>query len=193
VVIRVLPYPMVRVRSESAAEAAPGAPCIYICNHRSASDPFLMGFIPHEMVQIANAWPFRLPVLGFFARCAGYLSVNEMPVEEFYARAGRLLADGVCLVAFPEGTRAAGLEVGPFHSAVFRLAMRCRAPIVPLCIDGNERIPPRGTGWLDPGVIRVRRLAPVCPDTYKDWSAFRLKMHVRNQMVTELAAMRGAA
>lgn len=193
VIDRILPYPLVRIVYERAPEERLSVPCIYVCNHRSASDPFLMGLLSGEIVQIANIWPFRLPVLGFFARRAGYLSVNEMPVEEFYAKAGRLLADGVSLVAFPEGTRAAAGRVGPFYSAVFRLAMQCRTPIVPLCINGNARIPPRGTGWLDPGVIRIRRLAAIRPETYQDWSAFHLKMHVRDRMVAELAAMEKTA
>jgi 1-acyl-sn-glycerol-3-phosphate acyltransferase len=193
VIDRILPHPFVRIICEKATEENAPVPCIYVCNHRSASDPFLMGLLPYEMVQIANIWPFRLPVLGFYARRAGYLSVNEMPVEEFYEKAGRLLTDGVSLVAFPEGTRAAPGQVGPFHSAVFRLAMQCRTPIVPLCISGNERIPPRGTGWLDPGVIRVRRLAAIRPETYRDWSAFHLKMHVRDRIVAELGAMEKTA
>jgi len=193
VVINVLPFPLVRVRYEDAGGELPPGGALVVCNHRSTSDPFLMACLPREYVQIVNDWPFRLPVLGFFARCAGYLSVKEMPVDEFYARAGRLLADGVGLIAFPEGTRSASRNVGPFHSSVFRLALQRQVPIVPVCIIGNERIPLRGTGWLDPGVIRVRKLPAILPDEYRAWSPFQLKARVRDRIVAELAAVEGAA
>jgi 1-acyl-sn-glycerol-3-phosphate acyltransferase len=193
VIIHVLPLPLVRFRYEDTGGELPVGGALVVCNHRSSSDPFMMACLPRECVQIVNAWPFRLPVLGFFARCAGYLNVNKMPVEAFYARAGRLLEEGVWLIAFPEGTRARGREVGSFHSSVFRLALERRTPIVPLCIVGTERIPPRGTGWLNPGVIRVRRLPTVSPDEFREWSAFQLKTRVRDRIAAAVAAMEGAA
>ena len=122
-IIYVLPFPWIRFRYEKEGAGAPG-PFLFVCNHRSSCDPFLMGCLPEECVQIVNTWPMRLPVWGPMARLAGYLSINEMPVEEFFARARRLLAEGTSIVAFPEGTRSRSREMGPFHSSVFRLALQ---------------------------------------------------------------------
>ena len=96
VVIYILPYPLVRVRYENRSGAVLPNPCIVICNHRSSADPFLMGALPlEEAVQVVNTWPFRLPLWGPMARWAGYLGVNDMPVEAFFSRASALLRERV--------------------------------------------------------------------------------------------------
>ena len=80
---------------------------------------------------------------------AGYLNINIMAPELFFEKALQLLRDGVSIIFFPEGTRSAGREMGHFHGAAFKLALQSRAPIVPLCISGNENIPPRGSLLLE--------------------------------------------
>jgi 1-acyl-sn-glycerol-3-phosphate acyltransferase len=191
-VIYVLPYPWVRVCFENHSGGEIPLPCLVICNHRSSSDPFLMGALPfYNGVQIVNKWPFKLPLWGPMARWAGYLSINEMPPEEFFKRAAALLSDGISLLAFPEGTRARSVEMGPFHGSMFRLALETRAPILPLCISGNETIPPRGTLMMRPGRIVLRSLPPVTWDEYKNLTAFQLKNKVRDLISRELAVMEG--
>lgn len=181
-------FPFVRIQTE-AEDNRSTEPCIYVCNHRSTSDPFLMAKLPGEIVQVVNDWPFRLPVLGRFAKWAGYLSVKEMPVEEFIERSAKLLAEGVCIAAFPEGTRSACRTMGPFHSTVFRLALETGVPLVPVCIAGNEDIPHKGSLVLHPGRIRVRRLAAIEPNAFKEMSPFKLKNHVHEVISNELDKM----
>lgn len=189
VIIRILLYPWVRVRYENCEPNAGPGPFLFVCNHRSTSDPFLLAVLPHEVIQVVNVWPFRLPVLGFFARCAGYLSVRQMSPDEFIACAARHIEQGVSIAAFPEGTRSGSREMGPFHGVVFRLALQTGVPIVPLCISGNERIPPRGSGVLNPGNIRVRRLPAMTGAEYRQMNPFQLKNRVRERIAEELDRM----
>lgn len=172
-------WPFARAKYRDFAPEQASGPFIFICNHRSASDPFLMALLPYECVQIVNIWPFKLPVLGIAARIAGYLSVREMPVEEFYEKGARVLAEGACIIAFPEGTRSGSRVMGPFNSSIFRLGQQCRATFVPLAISGNERIPPKGSLVLHPGRIHVDKLPAVTWQDYQDMDAFQLKNHVR--------------
>lgn len=194
VVIYILPWPLVRVRYENRSGGALPNPCIVVCNHRSSSDPFLMGALPlEEAVQIVNTWPFKLPLWGPMARWAGYLSVNELPVEDFFRQASALLAQGVSLIAFPEGTRARTQEVGPFHGTLFRLALETGVPVVPVCIAGSERVPPRGTLVLRPGQVVLRSLVPLGGEDYQECSGFLLKNRVRDRIAAELAVMEGGS
>lgn len=186
-----LPFPFIRYRYEARTGSAPGEPYIFVCNHRSASDPFLMSLIPEEIVQIANVWPFRLPVLGVYARFSGYLNIRMMPADEFMERSGRLLREGVSIVFFPEGTRSLSGRMGSFHGAAFRLALQTGVPIVPLCISGNGRMPPKGSLMLAPGRVRVRRLPAIVADEFRGLTAFALKSRVWKAMDQELAMMEG--
>lgn len=192
VIIQALPRPMVRVRTEGYRPGPEAGPHVVICNHRSASDPFLMAALPvGEFVQVVNRWPMHLPVWGIVARLAGYLSIREMPVEAFLERAANLLREGVSIVAFPEGTRAAGYELGPFHGTAFRLCLQEHAPILPVCISGNERTPPRGARLLQPAEIVLRVLPPMRWEQYGHLSPFQLKNAVRKVLSDELAKMEG--
>jgi 1-acyl-sn-glycerol-3-phosphate acyltransferase len=187
-----LPYPFIKLRYEVAAKNGPGEPYIFVSNHRSASDAFLMCVLPHECVQIVNVWPFRIPVLGLYAKLSGYLNIRMMSHEQFMEKAGALLKQGVSIIFFPEGTRSASRKMGSFHGAAFRLALETKAAVVPLCISGNENIPPKGSLMLRPGTIRVRRLPAVTWEEYKDLTAYAFKNRVWDIIDRELAVMEGA-
>lgn len=192
-IVTAIPFPFIRLRYEDhsgmAGSSGPPEPYIFVSNHRSASDAYLLCVLPHEVIQIVNVWPFRIPVLGQYARAAGYLSINRMTHEEFFMAAGSLIDEKVSIAFFPEGTRSASRTMGSFHGAAFRLALQSRAAIVPLCISGNENIPRRGSLVLRPGLIRVRRLPAIAWDQYKDMSAFVLKNKVRDIIQNELSVM----
>jgi 1-acyl-sn-glycerol-3-phosphate acyltransferase len=188
-----MPYPFIKLRYEVHAKNDPPEPYIFVCNHRAASDAFLMCVLPHEAVQVVNIWPFRIPVIGFYARLAGYLNINMMAPELFLEKAAKLLRDGVSIVFFPEGTRSAGRGMGNFRGAAFRLARQTQVPIVPLCISGNENIPPRGSLLLRPGIIRVRRLPAIPWTDFKDLTVFVFKNRVREIIRTELELMENAS
>lgn len=191
VIIKALPYPFVKVRYEDLDKTKTKGPYIFACNHRSASDPFLMACLPYEFIQIVNIWPFKLPVLGIMAKWAGYLSVREMPFEAFAKKAAELLKDGVSIVAFPEGTRSADGALGQFHGSIFRVALQTGYPVVPVCITGNEKIPARGTLFLRPGIIKIHKLSPITHDQYKGFTPFKLKNTVRQLIVHEIELMEG--
>ena len=188
---RVLPFPLIKIQYRRHKEKGSAGPYIFICNHRSTSDPFLIGCLPYELVQIAKEYPLRIPVLGIVARKAGYLSVNKMPFDEFSRKAGELLNKGVSLVAFPEGTRSRSGEMGQFHSGIFRVALQTGYPIVPLCFAGNKNIPPIGSFFLRPGIIKMHELTPLQWDEYRNLSPYTLKNRVRDIIKREVDVLEG--
>lgn len=174
-------WPMVRVRYvDHAPEEKP--PFVYVANHRSTSDAYLMACLPCELVQVVNIWPFRIPFLGPIARIAGYLSVREMPIEDFLRQGTELLSQGVSVVTFPEGTRSGSKAMGPFHGSAFRLAIHAGAKIAPLAISGSENIPRRGSLWLRPGEIVIQKLPALDAAQFRALGAFKLKTHVRKMI-----------
>jgi 1-acyl-sn-glycerol-3-phosphate acyltransferase len=184
-----VPFPFIRLRYEDRSGEGPEGGCIFVSNHRAASDAFLMCVLPDEAVQVVNTWPFRIPVIGRLAKKAGYLNIKMMTPELFSERAGALLAEGVSIIFFPEGTRSGSREMGPFHGTAFRLALRSKAPIVPLCIVGNENIPPKGSFLFRPGTVRVRRLPAICWEEYRHFNVFAFKNRVRAIIESELSLM----
>jgi len=191
-VVALIPWPFIRIKYELRGENDITRPYIFVCNHRSAVDAFLMGVLPHEFVEIVSDWPFRIPVLGFYARYAAFLNIRNMSHAQFMLSASELLQQGVSIVFFPEGTRSPGRKMGSFHGAAFRLALEAGVPIVPLCITGNETVMPKGSALLRPGTIRVRQLPAVDRSEYGELSHFALKKRIWDMIDRELATMESA-
>ncbi|MBN2491339.1 MAG: 1-acyl-sn-glycerol-3-phosphate acyltransferase [Planctomycetes bacterium] len=179
-VVRIFPFPLVRIRYVPSGEKNLRPGRLYVCNHRSLSDAWLMGLLSVELIQIAKDYVLRLPVFGVVARLAGYLSPTDLSFEELSRKIRGLLEDGVSIITFPEGTRSGSTQIGQFHSVLFRIALDTRCPIVPICITGNERIPARGSLLLRPGRIRVCELPALRWEQYRRLSAYQLKNNVRH-------------
>lgn len=188
-VVSWLPFPIVRVHCDAGAGDNGPGPFIFVCNHRSAVDAFLMSYIPYEFVQVVNIWPFRIPVLGVYAKLAGYLNINVISHETFFQQSLQLLKDGVSIIFFPEGTRSVNREMGNFHSAAFRLSLQAKVPVVPFCISGTEQILPKGSRLLRPGVVRLHMLPAIKWKDVKDLNAYSFKNMVRGIIHNELAVM----
>jgi 1-acyl-sn-glycerol-3-phosphate acyltransferase len=181
-VIKCISVPFIKLKyiDKAPNETIPG---IFVCNHRSGSDPFLVSMINRNLVQTVNYWPLKLPFLGFFARHGGYLNINALSAEELLDKARSLLEHKVTIVSFPEGTRSCSTEMGQFHGGVFRIALALKCPIYPLCIVGNENIPDRKFRF-HAGRIRICKLPMITYDDYRDMSAFKLKNHLREIIMT---------
>ena len=182
-------WPFVRVKYRDLNPGEKSPPYIFVCNHRSTSDPFLLACLPFEAIQVAKGWAMKLPILGPVARLAGYLTFQEISVDHFFEEGKRLLEEKVCIISFPEGTRSGSRKMGQFTSPVFRLALQKKVDIVPLAIAGSENIPLKGRLVLHPGLIRVEKLPAVKWEEYRNMDVFKLKNHVRNILDTHLKSI----
>ena len=182
--------PYVRVRVEDASGEPPEKSAVFVLNHRSASDPFLVASVPMAAApaQAVNGWPMRLPFFGFFARYGHYLDVTKVPYEETREKTLQLLQAGVPIFVFPEGTRSGGQHMNQFHGTFFRIAKEAGVPIVPVAIAGNEKIPDRNFR-MSPGRILVRRLPRIPAETVQATPLFKLKEMVRNRLMEETRKM----
>ena len=188
-VIYIALRPFVRVQYSDLADGAT-TPGIYICNHRAATDAFLMAAFGIEALQIVNGWPMKLPFFGFNARKCGYLDATQTPLESYPTIARDLIAQGVSIIAFPEGTRSGSTQMHPFHSGIFKLAMELKLPLYPCCIAGNEAFPDRSFKFHKTSRILVHRLPPVLPEDYANMpTAYVLKKHLHTLIAQETEKM----
>lgn len=185
-------WPFVRFKYRDLSPDDEIEPSIFICNHRSATDPFMLCHLPIEGVQIAKSWPLQLPVLGVLGKLAGYICIQDIRLEDFYKQGEELLEQKVSLASFPEGTRSRDGRMGAFNSAVFRLAKNARATLVPLAISGTEKVNRPGTLLLRPGVVRVDKLPALAWEDYRNLSVFKLKTTVRQILCQHLNELESA-
>jgi 1-acyl-sn-glycerol-3-phosphate acyltransferase len=101
------------------------------------------------LIRSLNAFPVK--------RGAGDTSAVRLALEK--------LAEGHCLIMFPEGTRGDGVTLGPMQNGVAMLAKRSGAQVVPVGVYGTHKILPKGRKL--PGFSRLR-VAFGVPFTYAE-------------------------
>ena len=89
------------------------------------------------------------------------LPQRESGTREALRYAAELASDGKCILIFPEGKRTDAGEILPFQPGVGMLASRLRIPVVPVRIEGLERVLHKTAKFPAPGRARVKLGAPI--------------------------------
>jgi 1-acyl-sn-glycerol-3-phosphate acyltransferase len=107
---------------------------------------------------------FRVPVLGWSIRAAGFVPVdrgNRARSVATVEAALQLLKSGRSLVIFPEETRARTAELLAFKSGAALLALRSGLPLLPVGVAGTRRALPRGTLAIASGPVALAIGRPI--------------------------------
>ncbi|RRD71200.1 MULTISPECIES: lysophospholipid acyltransferase family protein [unclassified Desulfovibrio] len=160
------PWLPVHLRQGDLAVRFPAS--VMICNHQSFLDIYLLGAQAQaNLCLVTKSWPFRR--LFFFApvmRCAGYIDVESLPVEQAEALCLQRLEEGATLVFFPEGRRTRTGALGKFRSGAFRVAVRAGCPVLPLLIRNSFQVAPPGGRGIFPAPVHMEFLSPVQPGDF---------------------------
>jgi long-chain acyl-CoA synthetase len=97
---------------------------------------------------------------------AFYFNAFPLPQREAGARQtlkyiGELTADGWSIVIFPEGARSQTGALLPFRGGIGMIGSRLDVPVIPVRIDGADRVLPMGSRWIRPARVRVAFGAPL--------------------------------
>jgi 1-acyl-sn-glycerol-3-phosphate acyltransferase len=142
-------------------------PCIYVSNHQSMVDILAIFATRYSFLWVSKIENFYVPFLGWNMWFNGYVALKRgyLPsIMRMVRTCNRRLAAGEKLFIFPEGTRSPDGELIPFYSGAFRLAARNNVPIVPLVLDGTNRILAKHSFHIDPQRVIVQVLEPIYPD-----------------------------
>ena len=103
--------------------------------------------------------------LNYYLACL-YFNTFPIPQREAGARhtlryMGDLLGDGWSILLFPEGVRAPTGDIKPFRGGIGMIASRLDVPVVPVRIDGADRVLHPTWKMVRPGKVRVAFGAPL--------------------------------
>jgi 1-acyl-sn-glycerol-3-phosphate acyltransferase len=119
---------------------------VFVSNHESQADPFLISFLPWEMKWLGKASLFRIPVVGWSMALAGDVPLmrgDARSAKDALSRCARWLERGVPVIIFPEGTRSADGKMGAFKDGAFRLALDSGAQVIPIAVCGTRKALPK--------------------------------------------------
>lgn len=140
-------------------------PHIFLMNHQSALDiPCAFAALPVNIRFIAKHVLKYVPFLGWYMAATGMIFINRSNHQEALrslARAGERIRAGSNILAFPEGTRSRDGRILPFKKGAFMLAIEAQVPIVPVAIEGSQKVLPSGSLRMRRHPIRVKVGAPI--------------------------------
>lgn len=149
----------VRVKVLGLDNVNPGVPRIYLTNHQSFFDIFvLLACLPVDFKFLLKQELMRIPILGFTMKRARYIAIDRTnprkAVQSMNEAAERIKA-GASVVVFPEGTRSEDGRLQPFKRGGFLLALKSGCELVPVTIQGSSRIAPKGRLRIQPGRVTL--------------------------------------
>ena len=148
-------------------------PCIVVANHASHYDQYcLMKAIPWRirsnlfMGAAADRWFLRgrkeITLQPWYASLVtGLYPIQRGGGSRTLDYPKWLLSRGANVMLFPEGTRARGRSLSKFRHGVSILALECGVPVVPVYLQGLQRIRPPGSRETRPGPVAAHVLDPI--------------------------------
>lgn len=175
----------VAVRVEGLEQLDRAKPYIFVANHQSQFDIFVLGgFLGMDFRWLAKKELFRIPLFGWAMLVSG-----SIPVDRSHGRqavksldeAAKRIAAGASVVIFPEGTRSPDGRLQPFKAGGMQLAIKAGVELVPVAIVGTRQVLPKGQFLSRPGRVVIRVGAPVASRgfTAKDKQALAELLHDR--------------
>jgi 1-acyl-sn-glycerol-3-phosphate acyltransferase len=146
--------------------------CIFMANHVSNLDPpALIPQIPGRTSAFLKRSLMKIPVLGYALKLGDFIPVDRdgrvESAQESVAEARRVMAKGLHVTTFVEGTRSRDGRMLPFKKGPFYLAKETGAPCIPVSIYGTESMMAKGSLKIRPGTAHIRFHAPVFPDQFE--------------------------
>jgi 1-acyl-sn-glycerol-3-phosphate acyltransferase len=132
---------------------------IVISNHQSAWESVaLWCLLPPHSVVIKRELLY-LPVWGWSLLTLKFIVINRKKqraaLRALLKQGSRYLNEGLWILIFPEGTRAAPKTVGKFNVGGAMLAQKSGIPVMPI-VHNAGNFWPRYSFYKYPGVIKIR-------------------------------------
>jgi 1-acyl-sn-glycerol-3-phosphate acyltransferase len=138
-------------------------PIILASNHRSMVDPPYMTFALDRMpYYMGKDELYHNKLIGTYFMSLGSFPVKRGAPDRAALRfAIDLLKNGRILGIFPEGTREVDNKLIPAEKGFAMIAKQTNAPIVPVALEGTEKVFPKGAKALRRGDVSINIGKPV--------------------------------
>jgi 1-acyl-sn-glycerol-3-phosphate acyltransferase len=158
----------VKLRIEGLENIQRERAAVYAVNHTSNVEPPILFEALHPIFPrlrvLYKAELRKLPILVRAWDLAGFVPLERGNREQSLPaidRAAAALREGNSFLIFPEGTRSRTGRLLPFKKGGFIMAIKGRAPMVPVAITGARDAMHKGSLVIRPVTVRVRFGAPV--------------------------------
>ena len=141
------------------------SPAILLVKHQSTLETFLMPtLMPHPLAYVFKKELLYVPFFGWAMGRLDMIHIDRSQRNEAFAKVvaqGKaLLARGVWIIMFPEGTRIPRGQQGTYKTGGTRLAVETGAPVIPIAVS-SAKCWPRKAFIKRPGLVEVSIGKPI--------------------------------
>jgi putative phosphoserine phosphatase/1-acylglycerol-3-phosphate O-acyltransferase len=168
-----------RVRVTGAEHLRAPRPAVFVLNHQSQLDGFVVGYVLRSgYTMVTTVKVKHYPILGHALRFVGATFVDDSSPGQGRRVVESLLTvlkSNVSVVIAPEGRESPTPQLLPFKKGAFHLAAQARVPIIPIVIRNSGEALWRSAAFLRPGTIDVAVLEPI---DVSSWRPESLDQHI---------------
>ena len=172
----------------------PKATYVMVLNHNSMVDILSIYNLPLVFKWVSKKEVYRIPIVGRLLLAHGDIVINRASTKEamqlVHTRGKEWLAKGASVAIFPEGTRSKDGEIHNFKAGAFILAKDAEVPILPIVLEGTDRVVRKGFFMNWSNRITIKILPPVSKQDVIERPIKEVMAEVHDNMVNALAEIR---
>lgn len=166
--LRILCGVQVRVTGMENLPEGKTSPAILLVKHQSTLETFLIPtLMPHPLAYVFKRELIFIPFFGWAIGRMDMIHIDRKQKAQAFNRVveqgKRLLAQGIWVIMFPEGTRIPRGKAGTYKSGGTRLAVATGAPVIPIAV-ASAKCWPRKSFIKHPGIVDVSIGKPIPSD-----------------------------
>ena len=157
----------IQVRVSGMENLPDGAtsPAILLSKHQSTLETFLLPtLMPHPLAYVFKKELLRVPFFGWAMGRLDMIHIDRdqraRAFNKVVVQGKLLLARGVWIIMFPEGTRIPRGQKGVYKPGGTRLAIETGAPVIPIAVS-SAKCWPRKAFVKTPGIVDVSIGKPI--------------------------------
>jgi 1-acyl-sn-glycerol-3-phosphate acyltransferase len=142
-----------RVKICGREKIDPARTTLYVANHLSTFDLFVLFLLHIQMQWVSKRTNVRVPVLGLnmiYARTIFLDRESPKEILHMVKESVKRLEGGISMIIFPEGERSLSGRLQPFLGGAFSIAKRARVPVQPIAITGTFETLRRYSALVNP-------------------------------------------
>ena len=162
---RILCGIQVRVTGMDNLPTGKTSPAILLVKHQSTFETFLMPtLMPHPLAYVFKRELIYVPFFGWAMGRMDMIHIDRNQKAQAFNKVveqgKRLLAQGIWVIMFPEGTRIPRGQKGNYKHGGTRLAVATGAPVIPIAVT-SAKVWPRKAFIKRPGLVDVSIGKPI--------------------------------
>ena len=185
---------VMRRKVEGIENLDPNGTYVMVLNHNSMVDILSIYNLPLVFKWVSKKEVYRIPIVGRLLLAHGDIVINRASTKEamqlVHTRGKEWLAKGASVAIFPEGTRSKDGEIHNFKAGAFILAKDAEVPILPIVLEGTDRVVRKGFFMNWSNRITIKILPPVSKQDVVERPIKEVMAEVHDSMVEALAEIR---